>query len=820
MSQVRRGEGGRESTDLGVACAADAAPTYAVVPAPAHEPSGAAIVSHAILVSPAASDDASAHSAQPTSSRVSPQLARDRSASPVAPGTAPSPATDAIVPQRTAADSGAPPAAISATPATTTPAAATATATAATATAAAKAPCVPAPPPNVLVGRVERTVARGAVSEQGPRRARFLGAERALAPRKPEAHRVGRSPHAPRRRAQRGGRDAACDPVQVPQDGVAAARFAGAAGDGTEQCAAQERSWLRSHDPAVPPPRVPEYRSDFNPNAPRYATPQELPRPSYAPPPQAEEPPAPPARPAKTSSGRYFPKGYGQPYEAPTPAAPATSHASTYAQHAASNRHSGHHVMPLPPPPTRGPNPNANSATSAPTSVTNYRGGAPFEFPKPSAMGFGSQRSPAGRATGPSPRNNATLAPLGKRPLLLQEKGSNSNTPTSSTLKGPMPMATPPRVYRTNKERSLSNEDGDDNATQRPVAMDKTTTAKGHDDDDDDDDVPTHKKQKRLSAVGGGGRAPSGQVPSRARSRDGRGRRAQVNSPVGPPAVVAACIQQVVGWDRQDWGYTPRSRRLLLERYHLKRTKRLTRHKWFKYPVRKTLADSRPRVKGRFVKNDEHDGSPSARFDDDKPPIAVPTDFDYIQAFAACVKDTQTSVEDVVADIVAAKQLISWDTWTMELEHALIALLPKDYASSPFPAIFAELVYILGDAEEECNQANYCKALQAGAIYVAICLSLFTSLDPPSSYAHDADLSPIVRYYLASIEEMYRTAPRVERRHTFALMKAIVDGIAGVICTGFETGKRYLRPVSIPAILAAAPPSSSSRSPDDDESAL
>ncbi|OQR99800.1 hypothetical protein ACHHYP_04424 [Achlya hypogyna] len=488
-----------------------------------------------------------------------------------------------------------------------------------------------------------------------------------------------------------------------------------------------------------------DYRPEYVAN--RRTDPYGAPPAAYSlpPPPASEEAPPPPPRPAKSSSGRYFPKGYGQPYEAPAPA----PHPSSYAQHSASTRH-GHHATPLPPPPARG----------------NYRG---FDFPKPAPS----------MAYGGSPRSG--LAPLAKRPLLPEK----STTPTHA-VKGPQPVQTPPRTYRASTE----------------------------DDEDGDDTEPRLKKSKRLS--------PWAESYRQAQEADTdaadvlKSIRQSDRPRLSPPEASDGAKIGV---------YTPRSRRLMLERYHLKRTKRLTRHKWFKYPVRKTLADSRPRVKGRFVKNDELDGSPGGastptRYDAAKPPIVVPNDFDYIQAFATCVKDTQVAVENVVADIVAHKQrqgeLISWDTWTMELEHSLIALLPKDYASSPFPAIFAELVYILGDAEEECSQANYCKALQAGAIYVAICLSLYTSLEPPSAYAGDADLSPIVRYYLASIDEMYRSTPKVERRHTFALMKAIVDGIAGVICTGFDAGKRYLRPVSIPTLLH----SSNSSRPPDDESAL
>ncbi|ETW00188.1 hypothetical protein, variant [Aphanomyces invadans] len=125
--------------------------------------------------------------------------------------------------------------------------------------------------------------------------------------------------------------------------------------------------------------------------------------------------------------------------------------------------------------------------------------------------------------------------------------------------------------------------------------------------------------------------------------------------------------------------YTPRSRRLMLDRYLLKRSKRLSRHKWFKYPVRKTLADTRPRVKGRFVKHDlvedeEGDLSSSPKKTPSESPHRTKSedfetnksDFDYIQAFALCVKETKDAVDKVVLDILRNKQrkgeLVSWDS--------------------------------------------------------------------------------------------------------------------------------------------------------------
>ncbi|RLN36780.1 hypothetical protein BBI17_002381 [Phytophthora kernoviae] len=47
--------------------------------------------------------------------------------------------------------------------------------------------------------------------------------------------------------------------------------------------------------------------------------------------------------------------------------------------------------------------------------------------------------------------------------------------------------------------------------------------------------------------------------------------------------------------------YSPAARRALLQKYMAKRARRLSQHK-VRYGVRKTLANARPRVKGRFVK--------------------------------------------------------------------------------------------------------------------------------------------------------------------------------------------------------------------------
>jgi hypothetical protein len=52
--------------------------------------------------------------------------------------------------------------------------------------------------------------------------------------------------------------------------------------------------------------------------------------------------------------------------------------------------------------------------------------------------------------------------------------------------------------------------------------------------------------------------------------------------------------------------YLPDARRARIARFHAKRAKRIWR-KRIKYDCRKKLADSRPRIKGRFVKRSDMD---------------------------------------------------------------------------------------------------------------------------------------------------------------------------------------------------------------------
>ena len=78
------------------------------------------------------------------------------------------------------------------------------------------------------------------------------------------------------------------------------------------------------------------------------------------------------------------------------------------------------------------------------------------------------------------------------------------------------------------------------------------------------------------------------------------GRRCTVRLTMGPPKGFARFGKRPDTHHRIGL-YAPKERRLLLSRYHAKRKRRIWQKK-LKYTARKALAESRPRIKGRFVK--------------------------------------------------------------------------------------------------------------------------------------------------------------------------------------------------------------------------
>jgi hypothetical protein len=87
---------------------------------------------------------------------------------------------------------------------------------------------------------------------------------------------------------------------------------------------------------------------------------------------------------------------------------------------------------------------------------------------------------------------------------------------------------------------------------------------------------------------------------------------------LGPPAIVttttsgssnsngASLSLALVNKDGRIGIYLPEARRARIARFHAKRSRRIWR-KRIKYDCRKKLADSRPRIKGRFVKRSDMD---------------------------------------------------------------------------------------------------------------------------------------------------------------------------------------------------------------------
>ncbi|KAF0687735.1 Aste57867_20540 [Aphanomyces stellatus] len=252
--------------------------------------------------------------------------------------------------------------------------------------------------------------------------------------------------------------------------------------------------------------------------------------------------------------------------------------------------------------------------------------------------------------------------------------------------------------------------------------------------------------------------------------------------------------------------YSPRSRRVLLEKYMEKRTKRLSRKK-VRYRVRKTLANARPRVKGRFVKTEQPLTAAAVEEMEKKRTTSPPPpsmmmigggdgDFDLCRVFYDCERGVRADVQDVMTAIVTAKRRkneeINWEEWAGQLEQAIVALLPSQYVDSPFPDVFSDLGNILGDAEEECSAESYTKALHAGAVYVVICLSLYISLRHPSLWENEDDVSPVLRHYVGDIKALW-TRRKTKKSQTYECLEGAIPGIAAVICLGYDDGKRYLK---------------------------
>ena len=74
----------------------------------------------------------------------------------------------------------------------------------------------------------------------------------------------------------------------------------------------------------------------------------------------------------------------------------------------------------------------------------------------------------------------------------------------------------------------------------------------------------------------------------------------------GNPVSASTLSLELVNKDGRIGIYLPEDRRARIARFHAKRAKRIWR-KRIKYDCRKKLADSRPRIKGRFVKRSDMD---------------------------------------------------------------------------------------------------------------------------------------------------------------------------------------------------------------------
>ncbi|EQC29392.1 hypothetical protein SDRG_12855 [Saprolegnia diclina VS20] len=271
------------------------------------------------------------------------------------------------------------------------------------------------------------------------------------------------------------------------------------------------------------------------------------------------------------------------------------------------------------------------------------------------------------------------------------------------------------------------------------------------------------------------------------------------NHPAGPPALSLNNLLPVPS--KKIGVYTPRSRRVLIEKYMEKRTKRLSRKK-VRYRVRKTLANARPRVKGRFVKTEQPLTAAAVEEMEKRQqqPSTASEAFDYVHAFFELEKRSRSDVADTLNNVMTLKRRrnhdINWEDLSANLEQSMLALLPRQHCESPLPDVQAELINLLADAEDECTQDAYLRALHGCALYVALCLSLYASLRHPSLWDMDDEPSPVLHHYLADIKQLWLRR-KTKKQQTFDAFDGTVHGLAAVICLGYDDAKRYLKPLTL-----------------------
>ncbi|OQR81581.1 hypothetical protein THRCLA_11603 [Thraustotheca clavata] len=226
--------------------------------------------------------------------------------------------------------------------------------------------------------------------------------------------------------------------------------------------------------------------------------------------------------------------------------------------------------------------------------------------------------------------------------------------------------------------------------------------------------------------------------------------------------------------------YTPRSRRVLIEKYMEKRTKRLSRKK-VRYRVRKTLANARPRVKGRFVKT-EQPLTAAAVEEMEKRQMQITSkqelDMDHHQTFIKLEKQTRSDVSDILNSITTQYRRrgrdINWEDWASQLESSMGSLLPKQYHDSPIPDVFNELINLLADAEEDNSQPTYLRALHGCAIYVVLCISLYISQRHPSIWESDPTVSALLEHYLVDIKALW-TRRKTKKQQTLEAFEGTME---------------------------------------------